>query len=285
MPACPILPGTVFNRLTVKCVAPPHFDGGARARLRPCSLCVCECGTELIVPNDTLKSGNTKSCGCLKTAEQIPIGTVFSRLIVMGPGPRKPKNRDGSGYTAATWTCACQCGEKVNVTASDLRHGRTVSCGCWSHRKNGESNCPEHKSWAAMIDRCYNPKRRDFPGWGGRGIAVCQRWKDSYFAFLADMGRRPTIKHSLDRFPDVNGNYEPGNVRWATAREQANNRRSNRLLEFRGEVKTLAEWAYALGFKHGVLHSRLLLGWTVAEALTVPSDNTHTGTRKWGRSR
>ncbi len=259
--------------------AVPHVESSGK-RVRHRSQCVCECGATLVVPNGALKTGNTLSCGCLKKADPIPIGSVFGRLTIVEEGPRVAKGADG--YTCATWHCRCECGNECDVPAGALKrkNNSTVSCGCWQRRQNGDSNSPECKAWASMIDRCYNSSRKDYPRWGGRGIRVCQEWLNSYSAFLADMGRRPSQKHSLDRFPNTNGNYEAGNCRWATAREQANNRRSNRLIEFRGEVKTLAQWAYALGFNHGTINSRLRLGWTAEEAFTATSASNYRNQRR-----
>ena len=93
--------------------------------------------------------------------------------------------------------------------------------------RKGIPASPEYHSWQGMMDRCQNQKNRKYPLYGGRGITVCQRWRDSFEHFLADMGRRPGPGYSLDRYPDPNGHYEPGNCRWATILEQRHNRRPN----------------------------------------------------------
>lgn len=133
----------------------------------------------------------------------------------------------------------CECGKRDFVTDSySVRNGLTKSCGCLREsmlkeglvrRTHGESVAgqwtPEYRAWVNMNSRCFIPSTTRFENWGGRGITVCPEWRESYPAFLACVGRKPTPEHSLDRYPDVNGNYEPGNVRWATPSEQARNTR------------------------------------------------------------
>ena len=119
-----------------------------------------------------------------------------------------------------------------------------------------------------MIRRCENPKAKNFPRYGGRGITVCERWRTSFEAFLSDMGSRPEGK-TLDRI-DNEGNYEPSNCRWATASEQQRNMRSNQWVEFNGERMIVTDWARRLGISHGTLRHRLARGWSVELAFTTP---------------
>lgn len=116
-----------------------------------------------------------------------------------------------------------------------------------------------------MLARCTNGKNRRYKDYGGRGIGVCERWYD-FANFLADMGEKPK-GYSLDRI-DVNGDYEPGNCRWATATEQARNKRNNTLLTHNGETHTIAEWGDILGIRHTTISTRLHSGWSVERALT-----------------
>lgn len=152
-------------------------------------------------------------------------GTNFGRLTVgafLG-------SRGGNGY----WSCACDCGGTAEVSTVHLRRGHTQSCGCLqreitsrvqgTHRESVHSGLSkEYNAWVRMKQRCFNPKAPRFERWGGRGITVCDRWRNSFENFLADMGRSPPGT-SLDR-EDNDGNYEPGNCRWATPKEQAANR-------------------------------------------------------------
>lgn len=123
------------------------------------------------------------------------------------------------------------------------------------------------KAWRGMIDRCSKPSRDDYQLYGGRGIKVCSRWKESLLNFLADMGHPPK-EHSIDRI-DNDGNYEPSNCKWSTRAEQARNRRSSKNLSFNGKTQTQAEWAEDLGISQGTLHARLKAGWSLDRALTT----------------
>jgi hypothetical protein len=133
------------------------------------------------------------------------------------------------------------------------------------------SHPPEYHVWKDMISRCYTPTRKNFAYYGGRGVTVCARWRKSYAAFFADMKRRPSARHELDRYPDKNGPYAPDNCRWATKRQQQQNIRTNHILEFCGLRQCITEWARQIGISPQALYYRLSRSqMSVKEALTRP---------------
>jgi hypothetical protein len=135
-------------------------------------------------------------------------------------------------------------------------------------RLAGARGWPEYDVWLHMKNRCANPSHHAYACYGGRGISVCERWRKSYFDFISDMGRRPTPKHTVER-ENNNGNYEPGNCRWATYQEQANNRRNNRILVFQGTSQTLTQWGRQFKLRPSTIWSRIkYLRWPVERALT-----------------
>lgn len=135
---------------------------------------------------------------------------------------------------------------------------------------HGGSDLPEFYIWCTMRQRCSNPKNHKYHRYGGRGIKFCARWS-RFEAFLSDMGRRPTPQHTLDRINN-DGNYEPGNVRWATRHQQARNRMTNHFLEYRGRRATIAEWSEITGIRYGNIKNRINnLKWSVRDALTIPN--------------
>lgn len=164
-------------------------------------------------------------------------GQIFGRLTVVSfvGGQGRGKH--------AIWLCRCECGKQTFATSHRLRSSRTLSCGClrderrrMAVRTHGESSwhghsaTSEYRIWNGIIGRCENPNNSRYADYGGRGISVCPEWRVSFSAFLQYIGRRPSPAHSLDRI-ESNGNYEPGNVRWATSIEQNRNRRSVALVD------------------------------------------------------
>jgi hypothetical protein len=135
---------------------------------------------------------------------------------------------------------------------------------------HGMARSTEYRIWQLMHQRCENRKNPNFHNYGGRGITVCERWCD-FSVFLKDMGPRPTLEHTLDRFPNNDGNYELENCRWATSHQQHNNKRTNHRISVNGETKTVTEWARAKGMKYHTLTMRLYVyGWNEQRAVTTP---------------
>jgi hypothetical protein len=133
---------------------------------------------------------------------------------------------------------------------------------------HGMTGTPEYQAWRNMYQRCTNPNNPQYDLYGERGVKVCGRWLESFDNFYADMGPRPGRHYSIDRI-DTNGDYEPGNCRWATAVQQSNNKRDNRVIEHNGESHTLTEWAAIAGLSKSGLRWRLGNGWPVDDALTI----------------
>ena len=192
-------------------------------------------------------------------------GKRFGRWTVIG--------RSGSERGMAMWDCICECGAHGRIYGIHLRRGNSNSCGCRKHDrvKHGQSRYhpAECKAWSGMLRRCENAHDKSYADYGGRGIAVCDRWHDVRL-FIADMGPRPSPRHSIDRINN-DGDYEPGNCRWATDKEQMNNRRCSRLITFGERTQSVAKWADELGVGWHVLACRLNRGWSVERTLSTPA--------------
>lgn len=195
-------------------------------------------------------------------------GKTFGRWLVV-----KFAGRKTCGFF---WKCLCECGVVKIVNGPSLKRGETKSCGCFARdnpsalvhggcRKGIVSK--EFVAWVGIKQRC----NKHFPNYGARGINICTRWRESFESFLSDMGKSPSPKHSIERI-DNDGNYEPENCRWVTQKEQARNRRSNRLLTRNGKTATLAEWAELSGVNRATIWSRLRRRWSVDEAIFTPID-------------
>lgn len=170
----------------------------------------------------------------------------------------------------ARWLCHCSCGGTAIVPAYALKRGNTKSCGC-IHRetctKHGMFGTPTYNSWVSMIQRCLNSNYPGFANYGGRGVSVCESWRE-FENFIADMGERPDGT-SIDRI-DVNGNYEPGNCRWATRSVQSSNQRRHQTITFNGETLTCGQWSLRLGGSANIVTKRLQAGWSEEEAVSKP---------------
>ena len=171
------------------------------------------------------------------------------------------------------WLCRCVCGTERPVLVYNLLSGGSRSCGCVRDNLGKREHPIEHGVWSGMIERCV-PTSKDQERYYDRGIGVCAEWlgRLGFLRFYEDMGSRPSSHHQIDRKNNDLG-YSKENCRWATVREQAQNRRSNVHVEFRGERKPIAEWARQMGVSRQALRYRLRQGWSVEQALTTPVDH------------
>lgn len=193
-------------------------------------------------------------------------GEKYGRLVVVERAARSANPKDAN----ARWLCKCECGKSTVAYGNDLKRGKVVSCGCWNAEKrvtHGMSRTHVNSVWRMMLDRCKNPNNRAYANYGGRGIQVCDRWND-FVTFYTDMGHRPD-GYQIDRI-DNDGNYEPGNCRWSTPKQQQNNKRDTRILEFNGKIQSLGYWSEETGIKWETLRSRLRYGWDAERTLTTP---------------
>jgi len=201
-------------------------------------------------------------------------GRRFGRLVVLR---RSPRRRSDAGNRATYWECVCDCGVMKTIGASPLVRGHTRSCGCFLAEsvrdrsiRHGLEGTYIYSIWRGMLARCLCQTGRGYKDYGGRGITVCERWKNSVTDFVDDMGPRPSPAHSIDRI-NVNGNYEPGNCRWATRSQQQRNRRCNPVIVIDGIKMLLVEASEKYR-----IHSKTALdrmqkfGWSAEKAFKTP---------------
>jgi hypothetical protein len=220
----------------------------------------------------------TNSGSKRKPCQPVVAGERFGRLVAV---------RLVSSTGPAKWDVLCDCGASKTIAARSLRKGSSRSCGCLQRELMAARNATHGRTytsmytlWGSMFNRCCRPTHESYPAYGGRGIKICERWK-SFENFLADMGERPTPQHSLDRI-DVDGDYEPGNVRWATQKEQCRNKRTNRLIEIDGVSRCVSEWCEIFGTPVRRAFGRLQTGWNPIDAVRMakqPSLRRHYGPR------
>lgn len=197
-------------------------------------------------------------------------GQTFGDLTV--------KSYAGRRVRTALWLCRCVCGNEKTVARDKLVNGKTVSCGCKRYRKSqpaethGLSKRPEWVAWSAAKGRCYNPKNKRFSYYGGRGITMCDRWRDDFETFFADMGPRPSPQHSLDRI-DPNGDYSPENCQWSTLDYQKRNRRVC-YVNFRGKSEILSELPRDSSVSLVLARSRIARGWSAEDAVSLPAGSS-----------
>lgn len=260
-----------------------HFDGKNSHWL-----CRCDCGKVDVANGTSLRQGKANSCGCLRedTGRSNVIDRVgerHGRLVVL----RRAENV-GRG---ARWLCRCDCGAEKVISANCL--GKTRSCGCLRRENSqglihGQTGTPMHRLWVGMIQRCHGkntPRNRKYTD---RGIRVCGGWRSDFAAFQRDMGERPSPAHTIDRKDNDRG-YDCGrcadclakgatpNCAWATPREQALNRRSTRMITWRGETLPAIVWQERTGILSLTMLERIGRGWGIDRAMT---ERPHAGGRR-----
>lgn len=196
-------------------------------------------------------------------------GQQFAYLNVI----EKTNNRASTG--SVMWKCLCKCGKECEIRSTSLRDGTTKSCGCHflevarkkglAKKTHGMTGTRAYSIWTNMKNRCFSEKNKKYKDYGGRGITVCNRWKSSFTNFFTDMGPPPE-GYSIERI-DVNGNYEPSNCKWATMKEQQNNRRNNLILEYQSQKYTLQQLCDLLNKNSDKVSQRLKRGDSLEYAL------------------
>lgn len=226
----------------------------------------CDCGHEAVALPAAFRRGRY----CEHCARRSKVGPSLvgacngTRTVIAEVGRTKSGNR--------RLLVRCKCGAETTVSDSTFKNSkrcRVCADRMPKSQTHRDSLSPEHETWRQIKSRCTNPDSPSYHRYGGRGIAVCERWASSYEAFLEDMGRRPSPDHSIDRIDNDRG-YEPGNCRWATQVEQARNTSFNHRVTAFGVTRVLMEWASIAGLHYETLRHRLLRGWHPEKALTGP---------------
>lgn len=245
-------------------------------------MCRClKCGLVYSVRADSVKLSRDGCYRCGKEKLHKPrvdlSGRVFGYLTVK----RLSKRRSKAG--SILWKCKCRCSKIVHVHTGSLKSKHVRSCGCLHREKaaeqayaigianktHGMTRSREYECWSRMLDRCFDKTKLAYVNYGKRGVTVCDRWKD-FTLFYEDMGPRPGTEYSIDRINN-DGNYEPGNCRWATQLQQQRNRRSNVKITYDGRTQCISEWAEEYGMPMGLVWERIQkMGWNVHDALHLP---------------
>lgn len=203
-------------------------------------------------------------------------GQRFGKLVALSDVGKTTRGR--------VWRCVCDCGKETDSVSVYLKNGHKQSCGCLhaeSAKKAGvkrvthghtttekKAQASEYHAWSSMKSRCTNPNTHSYKRYGARGIKVCERWMD-FASFYADMGPKPSTKHSLERL-NTDGDYEPSNCVWADAFQQASTRTNVRAISAFGKVLTAAAWSRETGIDASVIRNRIDSGWPAYAAVTTP---------------
>lgn len=188
------------------------------------------------------------------------IGKKFNLLTI-------ESRSDNDRFDRTRWNCLCDCGGRAVVAYFRLKSGHTKSCGCIKGKSRAKPyrDTPTYNTWLAIKQRCFYERHEQYENYGGRGIKVCERWSISFDDFVADMGLKPDGM-SIERI-DVNGDYEPGNCKWATNEEQSRNRRSNINITMNGKTQCVKDWCDELGLNQDKVYGRIRWGRSPVEAL------------------
>lgn len=279
--------GKKFNRLIVLGLDPDNKKN---------YLCECECGSGIIkyINYFNIVNGYIKSCGCIRketSAKKLKDLTDkrFGWLVVTGFSHSK-KVKEGSTTTVAYWNCLCDCGISCVKSTSDLTSGKVKSCGCQHYKEGSEHHSfkhglryhPLYKRFCHILERCYKETNKNYSRYGGRGVLVYQPWIDDRSLFIKYMEELyPNVYElieqgidQVDRYPNRNGNYEPGNIRLADSFMNNNNKDNNHMVDVFGEILTLANAVRKHGVMlyHTTLH-RIKKGWHPEKALKEPNYN------------
>jgi len=264
------LVGKVFGKLKVISYSGKNKHGKSVWK------CLCDCGIEKDIRGNDLNSGKIKSCGCLKKDNAIVnkktrcikhLGERNNRLTIISECGKDT-------WGKVIWECQCDCGKHIKTTYSNFVN--IFSCGCYSkeqasirQKTHGQAGVTsEYNTWSSMKERCLNSNNPNYKRYGGRGITVCEKWLN-FEGFFEDMGVKPTPKHTIDRINN-DGNYEQSNCKWATRKEQANNRSSNRIISLNGYNKTVSQLCDALNLKRTNVSYRINKGnWSNKDAFEI----------------
>ena len=243
--------------------------------------CTCVCGKEIICSGKLLRNGHVKSCGCMtnKMVSDAKIDNMKGKTI----GRLTFKEYVGLVSHHAVWLCQCSCGNECLVKASSVKSGTTKSCGCLAHEvlmeRNYKHDCaylPIYRNYHNMLRRCFDERDKHYKYYGGRGITVCKEWSDkdngfiNFYNWALSSGYKEEIlpngknKWTIDRI-NVNGNYEPSNCRWATNKQQANNKTTNIFVNFNGIRYTISELCETYNLKYPATLRRYHAGWSAQE--------------------